>query len=106
MYTSDLQTIIYATLYELHCKVTKKTPFYCRKRPKKIKTLLHPELGTEVGSSGRIELSKLLRRACRNNHASVFTAAGSHINNMIGAFEHIEIVLDYEHSIAFIYQTV
>ena len=46
----------------------------------------------------------LLRCSCRHNPSSGFTAAGSHINDIIRIADHIQIMFDHNHRCPMIHQ--
>ena len=43
------------------------------------------------------------RRTCGDNPASAVSTLGTEINNPIGAFDHIQIVLDHQDCVAALY---
>ena len=65
----------------------------------------HPQLlSQERSRHGFFILSNFFRRSGANDGTTHFTSAGSHIDKIIGHFNHIQIMLDNDYGISFINQ--
>src|SRR5687768_9267362 len=47
-----------------------------------------------------LDFADLLRRALRDDRAAAFAALGAHVDEPVGALDHVEVVLDDEDRIA------
>lgn len=53
-----------------------------------------------------LHLHQLLRRALKQDRATANATLGTNINDVIGHLDHVEVVLNDHHGVAFVYQFV
>ena len=51
-----------------------------------------------------LHLHQLLRRALKQDRATANATLGTNINDVIGHLDHVEVVLNDHHGVAFVYQ--